>query len=535
MPDRIRLNEDNRKWWTLAAMCFALFMIMLDNTVVNVALPSIQRDLGASLSSLEWTVNAYTLAFAVLLVTGGRLGDIFGRRRVFLFGVVLFAASSAAIGLAPDQGWLVAGRAIQGAGAAFMMPGTLSIISNTFPPAERGRAIGTWAGVSALALALGPAVGGALTEYVSWRAIFFLNLPVAVGAVIVTLFAVRESFDKTVDRRVDFAGIGTLSVGLSALVLALVEGNGWGWSSPEIIILLATAVIGLTAFVLVETHGKAPMVQFEFFRSRTFLGANTVAFIVSFAMLAMFFFLALYMQNILHYSALEAGIRFLPSTVVIIFAAPIAGRLADRIGPRIPMTAGLALAAVALYLQSTLAASSGYSDLLVPFMIMGLGMGLTMSPMSTAAMNSVSPDKAGVASGILSMSRMVGGTFGVAAIGALFQSLSKDRLATDLAGVQLTGAQHQHITDAIGGGSADQALSGLDPSTAEQVGRAMKDAFVHSLSGSLKLSTAVAAAGAVLAFVLIEPHVKGRHATTLGEAQAAEPTAPTAEPERAAA
>jgi EmrB/QacA subfamily drug resistance transporter len=535
MPARIRLNEDNRKWWTLAAMCFALFMIMLDNTVVNVALPSIQRDLGASLSSLEWTVNAYTLSFAVLLVTGGRLGDIFGRRRVFLFGVVLFAASSAAIGLAPDQAWLVFGRAIQGAGAAFMMPGTLSIISNTFPPAERGRAIGTWAGVSALALALGPAVGGALTEYVSWRAIFFLNLPVAIGAVIVTLFAVRESVDKTVDRRVDFAGIGTLSVGLSALVLALVEGNGWGWGSPEIVILLATAVIGLTAFVLVETHGKAPMVQFEFFRSRSFLGANTVAFIVSFAMLAMFFFIALYMQNILHYSALEAGIRFLPSTVVIIFAAPIAGRLADRIGPRIPMTAGLALAAVALYLQSTLTASSGYGDLLVPFMIMGLGMGLTMSPMSTAAMNSVSPDKAGVASGILSMSRMVGGTFGVAAIGALFQSLSKDRLASDLSGVQLTGAQHQHVTDAIGGGSADAALRGLDPSTAEQVASAMKDAFVHSLSGSLKLSTAVAAAGSVLAFVLIEPHVKGRHATSFDEAHAAEPTAPTAAAERAAA
>jgi EmrB/QacA subfamily drug resistance transporter len=471
----------------------------------------------------------------VLLVTGGRLGDIFGRRRVFLGGVVLFAASSAAIGLAPDQAWLVAGRAIQGAGAAFMMPGTLSIISNTFPPAERGRAIGTWAGVSALALALGPAVGGALTEYVSWRAIFFLNLPVAIGAVVVTLFAVRESRDKTVDRRVDFAGIGTLSIGLSALVLALVEGNGWGWGSPEIVVLLITAVVGLTGFALVELRGKAPMVQFQFFRSRSFLGANMVAFIVSFAMLAMFFFIALYMQNILHYSALEAGIRFLPSTVVIIFAAPIAGRLADRIGPRIPMTVGLSLAAVALYLQSNLTASSGYGDLLVPFMVMGLGMGLTMSPMSTAAMNSVSPDKAGVASGILSMSRMVGGTFGVAAIGALFQSLSKDRLATDLGGTQLTGAQHQHVVDAIGGGSADQALKGLDPGTAQDVGRAMKDAFVHGLSGSLKLSTAVAAAGAVLAFVLIEPHVKARKAASpaTGEAQAAEPTAPT--PERAAA
>jgi MFS family permease len=272
------------------------------------------------------------------------------------------------------------------------------------------------------------------------------------------------------------------------------------------------------------------MVQFEFFRSRTFLGANTVAFIVSFAMLAMFFFVAIYMQNILGYSALEAGIRFLPSTAVIIVAAPIAGRLSDRIGPKPLMVAGLSLTAVALYMQSNLTATSGYSALLPAFVIMGLGMGLTMSPMSTAAMNAVSSSKAGVASGILSMSRMVGGTFGVAAIGALFQSLSKSRLSENLAGLHLTAAQHQHVVDGIGGGQARKAVEGLDPATAAQVTRGMKDAFVHSLSGSLKLSTAVAAAGAVLAFALIEPKVATRRATQpTGEAQAAEPTAPTTE------
>ena len=248
----MRLNEGNRRWWTLGAMCFALFMIMLDNTVVNVALPSIQRDLDASISSLEWTVNAYTLTFAVLLVTGGRLGDIFGRRRMFLFGVVVFAVSSAAIGLSPDQAWLVGGRAIQGIGAAFMMPATLSIISNAFPPEERGRAIGTWAGVSALALAIGPVVGGALTEHVSWRAIFFINLPVAVLAVVVTLFATRESRDETVARTVDVPGIAALSTGLTALVLALVEGNAWGWGSPAIIALLAASVVGLVGFFVIE-------------------------------------------------------------------------------------------------------------------------------------------------------------------------------------------------------------------------------------------------------------------------------------------
>ena len=227
------ITEQNRKWWTLGSMCFALFMIMLDNTVVNVALPSIQSDLGASLSALEWTVNAYTLDFAVLLVTGGRLGDIFGRRRAFLFGVVVFALSSATAGLAPNDLSLVISRAVQGIGAAFMMPATLSIITNAFPAHERGKAIGTWAGVSALALALGPVVGGFLTEQVSWRAIFFLNLPVAALAVFVTLVATKESRDPNVPRTVDYAGVATLTIGIGALVLALVEGNGWGWGSPR--------------------------------------------------------------------------------------------------------------------------------------------------------------------------------------------------------------------------------------------------------------------------------------------------------------
>ena len=523
MPRRMRLNDENRKWWTLAAMCFALFMIMLDNTVVNVALPSIQDDLGASLSSLEWTVNAYTLSFAVLLVTGGRLGDIFGRRRMFLFGVVVFAISSATIGFAPTQGWLVASRAVQGIGAAFMMPGTLSIISNTFPAHERGRAIGTWAGVSALALALGPVVGGALAEHVSWRAIFFLNLPVAAGAVAVTLFATRESYDRTVARTVDYAGIATISLGLTALVLALVEGNQWGWGSPEILALLGTAAVALAAFAFVELRGKRPMVEFEYFRSRSFLGANAVAFIVSFAMLAMFFFMALYMQNVLGYSPLEAGIRFLPSTVVIIVAAPIAGRLADRIGPRPLMAAGLAFAAVSLWIQSGVTPETTYGDLLLSFALMGLGMGLTMSPMSTAAMNAVSADKAGAASGILSMFRMVGGTFGVAAIGALFQHLAQGRVA-DAAHVAGVSPRMEHdLVENLGSGRLDEITRNMDPAAAERLAEGMRDAFVHALGGALTLSAAVAAVGVVIALALIEPKKAHRPVDVTRQPEAVEP------------
>ena len=496
MTDRIRLNEGNRRWWTLAAMCFALFMIMLDNTVVNVALPAIQEDLGASLSGLEWTVNIYTLTFAVLLVTGGRLGDILGRRRMFLFGVVVFALSSAGIGLAPDQGWLVAGRAIQGVGAAFMMPATLSIITVTFPPEERGKAIGTWAGVSALALAIGPVVGGALTEYVSWRAIFFLNLPVAVGAVIVTLFAAHESRDETRRHSIDWPGIAAISIGLTALVLTLIEGNSWGWGSPEVVSLIVTAALGLIAFALIERRVAEPMVDFTLFRSASFLGANMVGFIVSFAMLAMFFFTALYMQNILGYSAIEAGVRFLPSTLMIVLIAPFAGRLADRIGPRLPMVVGLTLVTLALFLQTRIDVGTGYGLLLPAFVLMGIGMALVMSPMSTAAMNAVEPQKAGVGSGILSMSRMVGGTFGVAALGALFQHIATDDISHALAGTGVSAAQQERLVASLGTASDG---ANLPPVAAE----AANNAFIHALASGMWLSAGVAALGAVLAFRLI--------------------------------
>jgi EmrB/QacA subfamily drug resistance transporter len=434
------ITDDNRKWWTLGAMCFALFMIMLDNTVVNVALPSIQRDLGASISGLEWTINGYTLSFAVLLATGGRLGDIFGRRRMFLAGVVVFALSSATAGFAAGETDLVVSRVVQGVGAALMMPGTLSIITDAFPAHERGKAMGTWAGVSALALAVGPVLGGFLTEHVSWRAIFYLNIPVAIGAVTATLFAVRESRDTTVGREVDYLGVATLTAALTPLVLALVEGNSWGWGSPAIVALLAGAILGAIAFVAIELRVKAPMVEFRFFADRNFLGAVVVALTISFAMLGVFFFLALYMQDILRYSPLEAGVRFLPSTLMIVGVAPIAGRLADRFGPRWLIVAGLTILTLSLYSFTGIAVDSSYLDLLPGFMLLGIGIALTMSPMTSAAMNAVAVEKAGIASGVLSMFRMVGGSLGVAVTGAIFQGA---------AGASFEAASPQRFVDGL--------------------------------------------------------------------------------------
>ena len=497
------ITEENAKWWTLAAMCFALFMIMLDNTVMNVALPSIQEDLGASISALEWVVNGYSLSFAVLLATGGRLGDILGRRRMFLAGVVLFALSSATAGLAPSTTALVVSRVTQGVGAALMMPATLSIITNAFPPAERGRAIGTWAGVSALALALGPLLGGFLTEHVSWRAIFYLNIPVAAGAIVTALFAVRESRDETVGREIDWGGTAVLTAGLTAGVLALIEGNSWGWGSERVIALIAASVALLVTFGWLEGKVRAPIVQFEFLRNRNFLGALTVAFIISFAMLGMFFFMALYIQNILGYSPLEAGVRFLPTTLVIMVVAPIAGRMTDRIGARLPIVAGLAIVAVSLYLQAQISNTSGFSSLLVPFIMMGLGIGLTMSPMSTAAMNAVHVTKSGLASGLLSMSRMVGGTFGVAVLGAIFQGHSKTVLEQGLHGAGLSAAQVDSMSEQLGSGGLHQTLESLPPDVAAQASGAAHDAFISGLTTSIGISAAVAGAGAVLAWFLI--------------------------------
>lgn len=453
------------------------------------------EDLGADLAALEWTINAYTLSLAVLLVVGGRLGDIFGRRRIFLLGVSVFALSSAAIGLAPNDTLLIVGRAVQGVGAAMMMPATLSIVTNAFPPEERGKALGTWAGVSALALAIGPVVGGFLTDYVSWRAIFFLNLPVAAAAIAMTLFSTRESRDETVGRKIDFAGIATLTVGLTSLVLAFIEANRWGWGSTRILGLFALAVVALAVFVIVELRVRTPMVDFEVFRSRQFVGASSVGFIVSFGMMAVFFFTALYMQNILGYTALEAGVRFLPMTLVLIVMGPLAGRLTDRIGPKPLLVTGMTIVGISQIWQSFLTADTGFTFLLPSFVLLGIGIGLVMSPMTTAAMNSVDRSKAGVASGVLSMGRMVGSSFGVAIFGAIVATVGSSKLNESLPA--LPQGARDRLAESLGGGGVS------DGSAPGRVVDATHDAFISAFGTGMKISGVVALIGAVVAAVLI--------------------------------
>jgi EmrB/QacA subfamily drug resistance transporter len=493
------ITEQNSRWWTLGAMCVALFMMMLDNTVVNVALPSIERDLHASLSSLEWTVNAYTLALAVGLITAGRLGDIFGRRRLFIIGVTIFGISSLVIGLAPNVGVMIVFRAVQGIGGACMMPASLAIVTNAFPREERGTAIGTWAGVSALALAIGPVVGGFLTEYVSWRAIFFINPPIAVIAVFGALFAAHESRDETVDRSIDYAGVALLTTGLLTLVLALIEGNSWGWGSVKTIGLLAVAVLALVGFVVLEPRVRVPMIDFAVFRSRTSVGVNIVGLIVSFAMFAQIFFITFYMQNVMGLSPLATGVRFLPATMLLVVFGPISGRLTDRIGPRPLMVAGIILLSAATFIQSRITVSSGYLLLLPGFVLLGCGMGLVMSPLNTAAMNAVDRAKAGAAGGVLSTSRMVGGSFGVAVMGAIVTTVGRSQLDQSLP--HLPQGERGRIASALGSGGAVGAHS---PAA---IVSAVQHAFVSALSTGLVVCSVVTLAGAVVAWVLIEPKV----------------------------
>ncbi|HZS31305.1 MAG TPA: MFS transporter [Gaiellaceae bacterium] len=416
------LAEENRKWWTLLAVCFGLFMIMLDNTVVNVALPSIQKDLHISLASLEWVVTAYALTFAALMITGGKLADLYGRRRIFLVGLAVFTLSSLACGLAPSDHYLIAARAVQGAGSALMNPATLSIITATFPPKQRGQAIGIWAGVSALALAIGPLAGGLIVQNLNWNWIFFVNVPIGALGLVASPLVIRESRDTSREQSIDIPGLVTSAAGLFALSYGLIEGNTKGWSSTEILCFFAAAAVLLVAFVVLEARQRLPMLDLSLFRIGAFAGANVVAMLVSLAMFGVFFFVSIYVQKILGYSPTKAGAIFLPMTLLIIVIAPLAGRFSDRVGSRWLMGAGMTLLGCSLLLYQRIGVHSDFWTLLPALLVGGVGMAMTMSPMTSAAMGAVPVDKAGVGSGVLNSFRQVGGSLGIALMGAILAS-----------------------------------------------------------------------------------------------------------------
>jgi len=431
------LSEERRKWWTLAAVSFGLFMIMLDNTVVNVALPAIQEDLGADLSQLQWIVTGYALTFAALMLIGGKLADAYGRRLIFVVGIVVFTGASLWCGLSDSGEMLIAARVVQGAGAALMNPATLSIIAATFPPRQRGMAIGIWAGVSALALAIGPLVGGLLTEHLSWHWIFFVNVPVGVIAIAASYLLITESKDDT-HESLDLPGLATSALGLFALTYGLIEANEHGWTSALILGSFAVAVLALTSFVVIERRRRSPMLDLSLFRSGTYTGANVAMLLVALAMFGVFFFVSLYMQNVLGYSAVEAGAAFLPMTILIILVAPIAGKTSDKYGSRWLMSGGMVLLGIQLLYLSQLGPDADFWDLLPGFVVGGFGMALAMTPTVAAATRAVPVHKSGVGSAVLNAMRQVGGSIGVALMGAIVadQASGKPGLEGFMAGFE---------------------------------------------------------------------------------------------------
>jgi EmrB/QacA subfamily drug resistance transporter len=468
----------DRKWRALIIVCVAIFMLLLDITVVNVALPDIQKELHASFTDLQWVVDAYALMLATTVLIAGSLGDLLGRKRVFLFGVGLFTAASATCGAASDPLVLNLSRGVQGVGGAIMLAVSLAILSQEFHGKERGTAFGIWGATIGAAVAIGPLVGGALTTWLGWRWIFFVNLPIGVLCIVGGLRVLHESRNEQ-HEGYDLPGFVTLTGGLFSFVLALLRGNDWGWSSGREVALYVVAGVLLVAFFAIERVSRSPMLDLALFRVPTFVGAQIVAFAVSAGIFSQFLYLTLYLQNVLGYSPIQAGLRFLPLSLVSFFVAPVAGRLSAQLPVRLLLGLGLALVGVSLLLMHGVTTHSGWTTLLPGFIVAGIGVGMVNPPLASVAVSVVEPRRAGMASGVNNTFRQVGIATGIAGLGAIFQDTISSKLH--------------------GAGSAAGVASGA----VQQGGELARAAFISGLNEILLVGAILAFVGAVLAFVLI--------------------------------
>jgi EmrB/QacA subfamily drug resistance transporter len=459
--------------WTFAVVTVALFMVTLDNLVVTTALPSIRADLGATIESLEWTVNAYTLAYAVLLLTGAALGDRFGRRRMFTIGLALFTVSSALAALAPTTGALVGARALQGVGAAIVTPLTLTLLSGAVAPERRGLALGAWSGISGLGVALGPVVGGAVVEGISWHWIFWLNVPI--GLALLPLAATRLTESYGPSRRLDVPGVALAGAGLLGVVFGIVRGQALGWTSAPIVASLAAGAALLVGFVAWEARAAAPMLPLRFFRSRAFSAVNGAGLAMFFGVFGSIFLLSQFFQTTQGLSPLDAGLRTLPWTAMPMLVAPVAGLLSDRIGSRPLLVTGLALQATTIaWLAMVSTPTVGYASLVVPFVLGGVGMGLMFAPAANAVLGAVRPDEAGQASGAMATIRELGGVLGVAVLAAVFSHpgvyASPQTFVDRFQPALLTGAALTAlgiVAAMLGPGRGREAVAGAAPAFAD--------------------------------------------------------------------
>ena len=407
--------------WTLVLVSVGLFMVVLDNLIVSVALPSIHRDLHATIQSLEWVVNAYVLSYAVLLLTGAALGDRFGRRRMFIFGIILFTVASAGSALAPNMGVLIATRALQGIGGAIVTPLTLTLLADAFPAEQRGLALGVWSGITGIAVALGPLVGGAVIQLSTWHWIFWINVPVGIVLAPAAARRLKESYGP--ERGLDLPGLGLASTGLFGLIFGLIRAQTLGWAAVEVVISLAAGVVLLAAFVAQELRSSDPMLPMAFFKRRSFAVTNVVSLAMYFGMFGSIFFMSQYLQNVLGNSPFEAGLKLLVWTGAIMLVSPAAGYFAERFGSRVFMVTGLVLQAIALaWLASEAGVGQSYASMVVPFILGGAGMALVFAPAASAVLASVRTDQTGQASGATNAIRELGGVLGIAVLSTIFSA-----------------------------------------------------------------------------------------------------------------
>lgn len=493
-----------RKWWTLLAVSVATFMLLLDITVVNTALPAIQKDLSASFTDLQWVIDAYTLALAAVVLTAGSIADRVGRRAVFAAGLGIFAVASLAAGLAPDPMFLNISRAVQGIGGAAMFAVSLALVAQEFTAGrDRATAMGVYGATIGAAVAVGPLLGGAITEALGWRWVFFLNVPIGIAAIAVSFAKLRESRDPNATR-VDWLGLASFSTALLLLVLGLLRGNDDGWASTPILALFAAAAVMLAAFVVIEQRASEPMLPLGLFRSPAFTGVQLAAFAVSASLFALFLYLTLYLQNYLGYSPLQAGLRYLPITLVPFFVAPLAVALMGRMQARVLMAIGLTGVGGGLLLMSGLSSSSGWTALLPGFITAGVGIGLLNPVIADVAVSVVPKERSGMAAGINDTFRQVGVAVGVAAWGAVFLTRGTDKISTLASGTPAAaGAHPRQLLEAATDGRLGQALAGLPHGTRAIVASATREGFLSGLNTILVIGAMLAFAGALLALGLV--------------------------------
>jgi EmrB/QacA subfamily drug resistance transporter len=493
VTDQAPTSPDPRRWWTLAVLCFSLLVISLDNTILNVALPTIQRDLDASSSQLQWIVDAYMLVFAGVLLTAGALGDRFGRKRALAFGLLVFGLGSGLSALATSAEMLIATRALMGIGGAFIMPSTLSILTATFPASERGRAIGIWAGVSGIGIAIGPVAGGWLIEHASWNWIFLVNLPFVVGALIAGRWLVPESKDPAAPA-LDFGGFLLSTAGLTALVWAIIEApqDGWGWSDPRILGAFGVAAALLAAFVAWELRVREPMLDVRLFRNPRFSAASGSITLAFFAMFGSVFFITQYLQSVLGYSPLEAGVRVLPVAAGLMVAGPASAKLTERIGTKIVVAMGLVLVAAGLGLVSLYEVDSAFGLIALAEVVLGLGIGMAMAPATESVMGSLPLSKASVGSAVNDATRTTGGALGVAVLGSLLSSSYGHHMDGSLTGLPASAASMAH-----------DSLSGALALGNAQVADVAREAFVSGMHTAALVAAAIALAGSAIALLFL--------------------------------